>query len=786
MSRRPRQIRLNVEAAEPRVLMAAPVIDPIADVSVPAGKPRIVPITASDADGNPLRYTVSTGDGAQVTTTLHTANPFLKLNVQGYGVLQFELLRDLAPSTVDTLVGLVNRGFYNGLTFHRVVPSFVIQGGDPAGDGTGGPGFQFGDEFNPEAIFSGDGQLAMANSGKDTNGSQFFVTLGAQRFLDFNHTIWGQLVRGFDVLRAIDAAPTGANNRPSSPIVITSAAIVADTADAVITLDAKAGATGPTPITVTVDDGTGNVVSRTFNAVAATDATNDPPILGPVAPSFTTPVGTPISIPLSSIDLEGDPVELTALVTDATPHATATISGTTLTVTPAAGYTGDVNLLVRARAPGATSRGSSTNPYDSQATVVLVSPQTFSTVAVPIRATIGKPTGTISVARITPLIAATSADFTATIDWGDGTAPTPGGIVGGGDFFSGYFVIGDHTYARGGAYAVLVSITEVAHAYTSTTATTAAATSPAAAGLGDYDGDGKVDLALYRPATGQWLIQQSTAGPRAIAFGAPGTDLPVQGDYDGDGKTDLAVYRPTTSEWFIQLSGGGTRVVAFGGRNDTPVPADYDGDGKTDLAVYRPQTGQWFILRSSAGPLATAFGQPLVDVPVPADYDGDGKVDLAVYRPSAAQWLIQQSTAGPRAVFFGAPGTDKPVPADYDGDGKADLAVYRPSAARWLIQQSTAGPRAVDFGAAVTDRPIPGDFDGDGKADIAVYRPSTAQWLILGSTAGPRATAFGATGGDYPLPVPYVDRYSGPIYLAGAPSAEVDGPTVAILRRRAR
>src|SRR5436305_13547330 len=112
------------------------------------------------------------------------------------------------------------------MTFHRLIPNFVIQGGDPNGDGTGGPGFQFADEFHKEAFFSGAGQLALANSGNDTNGSQFFVTVGPQRFLDLRYDLFGQLVRGFGVLRSLDAVPTGANDRPVNPPVITSATIV--------------------------------------------------------------------------------------------------------------------------------------------------------------------------------------------------------------------------------------------------------------------------------------------------------------------------------------------------------------------------------------------------------------------------------------------------------------------------------------------------------------------------------------------------------------------------------
>ena len=111
------------------------------------------------------------------------------------GKIVLALWPDLAPGHCKNIIGLSKIGFYDGVTFHRVISGFMIQGGDPLGLGTGGPGFEFDDEFHPDAVFTGRYQLAMAKSGDDTNGSQFFVTDSSPRHLDFNHTIFGQLVR---------------------------------------------------------------------------------------------------------------------------------------------------------------------------------------------------------------------------------------------------------------------------------------------------------------------------------------------------------------------------------------------------------------------------------------------------------------------------------------------------------------------------------------------------------------------------------------------------------------
>ena len=137
------------------------------------------------------------------------------------GVIVFELFDEDAPKTVENFRKLAADGFYDGLTFHRVIKDFMIQGGCPEGTGTGGPGYQFEDEINEHKIVRG--ALAMANSGPDTNGSQFFiVTKDEAPWLDGKHTVFGEVTGGMDVVDRIEATPTAGADRPVSPIRIAS------------------------------------------------------------------------------------------------------------------------------------------------------------------------------------------------------------------------------------------------------------------------------------------------------------------------------------------------------------------------------------------------------------------------------------------------------------------------------------------------------------------------------------------------------------------------------------
>ena len=140
------------------------------------------------------------------------------------GAIEIELFDDDAPKTVENFTKLARDGFYDGVIFHRVIPDFMIQGGDPTGTGSGGPGYQFEDEFNDNKIVRG--ALAMANAGPNTNGSQFFiVTADACPWLDGKHTVFGRVTSGMDVVDTIEQVDTGPGDRPKDDVRIESVAV---------------------------------------------------------------------------------------------------------------------------------------------------------------------------------------------------------------------------------------------------------------------------------------------------------------------------------------------------------------------------------------------------------------------------------------------------------------------------------------------------------------------------------------------------------------------------------
>ena len=160
----------------------------------------------------------------QPQMTINQSQQYIAKIDTNFGLITAELFAQETPITVNNFVYLAEAGFYNDLTFHRVINDFMIQGGCPLGNGTGNPGYQFQDEDNPQPLVKGS--LAMANSGPNTNGSQFFiVTADSTPWLDGLHTHFGKVIEGMEVVEQIESVQTGANDKPSQPVIINAVSI---------------------------------------------------------------------------------------------------------------------------------------------------------------------------------------------------------------------------------------------------------------------------------------------------------------------------------------------------------------------------------------------------------------------------------------------------------------------------------------------------------------------------------------------------------------------------------
>jgi len=296
----------------------------------------------------------------------------------------------------------------------------------------------------------------------------------------------------------------------------------------------------------------------------------------------------------------------------------------------------------------------------------------------------------------------------------------------------------------------------------------------------DFDGDNKTDYSVVRAGAVTdptlWITRNSggteTYIPWGTGVGHSLGDKATPGDFDGDGKTDLAVWRPgaagAASFYILQSSNGAFRAEAFGQTGDDPaVLGDYDGDGKDDPAVYRAGAQSFFYYRGSlSNPGGAVTFQPwgtTGDIPMAGDYDGDGRTDFSVSRASGGSFTHYQlrSTAGFNAVPWGL-STDKLVSGDFDGDLRSDIAVVRATSGAWnwfVLASSSQSLIAVPWGSSATDFLTPGDYDGDNRTDYAVWRsgggPSDTNFFVRGTLSAPARFEWGqsvisGTAPDYP------------------------------------
>lgn len=189
-------------------------------------------ISGENRDANTNHATTSAVDdqqqnnNVQSTTTMGEDNMTIVKMQTTMGTMRIQLYDDKVPVTTGNFKKLVEEGFYDGLKFHRVIADFMIQGGDPKGDGTGGPGYEIEDEFHPSLKHNKKGLLSMANVGQpNTGGSQFFITLAPTPWLDNKHAIFGEVIEGMDVLEKIGKVETAPGDKPLTDVVMTKVSV---------------------------------------------------------------------------------------------------------------------------------------------------------------------------------------------------------------------------------------------------------------------------------------------------------------------------------------------------------------------------------------------------------------------------------------------------------------------------------------------------------------------------------------------------------------------------------
>ena len=289
-------------------LAAQPTFQTIPQTTLLAGSPIHIPLDGRNPSGQPLSFTAVSSDPL-VTPTVLTDNRSLRIRVANFGVMVFELFDGRARRATNRIVALGTSGFYNGIIFHRVIKDFVLQGGDPTGTGSGGSTLgSFDDKFHLDLQHNQTGLLSMAKSIDDSNDSQFFITEGPQRHLDFNHSIFGILVEGEAVRQRISNVETGPGDRPIVDVVMESVESFTDAQNGVLMLKAPEGATGAADITVTVRNASGAQTQQTFRVNVTPDLVNSPPFLADIA-DIRTSANTPVTYQLVAQDAEGHPAQ---------------------------------------------------------------------------------------------------------------------------------------------------------------------------------------------------------------------------------------------------------------------------------------------------------------------------------------------------------------------------------------------------------------------------------------------------------------------------------------------
>lgn len=347
---------------------STPSLRDLPDVNVGIGSPLHIPIDAYDPNGNPLTVTVQSSDPSLITGEVISGNRSLRITTAGFGDMTFELFETRAPRPAGRVIELANSDFYDGIIFHRVIDNFVIQGGDPTGTGSGGSSLgDFDDQFHVDLQHNANGTLSYAKAGDDTNDSQFFITEGPTRHLDFNHSVFGIMTEGESVREAISNTAVGSGDRPVQDIVIEDATVFTDTENSVIMLRPTGNGTGSATITVTVTESEGLSSSKTFTANVAADTENGSPFLNDI-PDVQTSVDTPVNIDLTFQDKEGDAAVFDVQPVGSTNFDVQVDSAGRVTATPPSGFVGQLQFRATVRQSGVSGSDSQVVNIDVTAT----------------------------------------------------------------------------------------------------------------------------------------------------------------------------------------------------------------------------------------------------------------------------------------------------------------------------------------------------------------------------------------------------------------------------------
>ena len=338
--------------------VGSPLLEPISNQTLLVGSPLMLALDGFDPQGQNLTYTV-TSSNSNIQASVLSGNRSMRIHVPNFGDMTFQLFDNFAPRVTNAIAGLANSNFYDGLTFHRIIDNFMIQGGSH--DGSGGPNASvpdFDDQFHFDLQHNSVGLLSMAKSLDDTNDTQFFITDAAARHLDFNHSIFGRLTDGEEVRNAINSVPTNAGNQPLTPVTMQSVDIVTDNENGVLMLKAAPGATsGTSTITVTATDSEGHTFVRTFTVTLAADTSNGNPFLSDI-PAVQATAGQSAQFQLVGNDVEGNAIFYNATKIGSVNYTVSVNNNTGLvTVTPPADFVGTFQVEVSAKA--ASQQGTS-------------------------------------------------------------------------------------------------------------------------------------------------------------------------------------------------------------------------------------------------------------------------------------------------------------------------------------------------------------------------------------------------------------------------------------------